>query len=258
MSSSASSHSTSVNWPAVARDAAERPWPIPARPWAMTMSWHDLLFAHWPVPAAGLRALVPSSVELDTFDGQAWLGVVPFRMSNVGPRGWPALPWLSAFAEINLRTYVRVGAKAGVYFFSLDAANPIAVSLARRAFRLPYFRARMRVARTDSTIHYASTRTHRGAPPAAFGATYRPTGAPYRSAAGTLEHWLTERYCLYATDRRGAPLCGEIQHRPWPLQPAAAEITVNSMADWLGVALPAAPPLLHFAERLDVVGWRYA
>jgi len=223
----------------------------------MTMSWHDLLFAHWPLAADRLRALVPGALELDTFDGQAWLGVVPFRMSSVGPRGWPALPWLSAFAELNVRTYVHVGGKAGVYFFSLDAANPIAVSVARRAFRLPYFRARMRVASVDGAIRYASTRTHRGAAPARFAADYRPTGPAYRSAAGTLEHWLTERYCLYTTGPAGEPLCGEIQHRPWPLQPAEADISINTMVDGIGLALPAGAPVLHCAERLDVVAWRY-
>jgi uncharacterized protein YqjF (DUF2071 family) len=144
-----------------------------------------------------------------------------------------------------------------VNFFSLDAANPVAVSLARRTFHLPYFRARMCVERAGDTVRYASTRTHRGAPPAEFSGSYAPTGAPYRAATGTIEHWLTERYCLYTSAPSGAPLCGEIQHRSWPLQPADAEISRNTIAAAVGIDLPSTPPLLHFAARLDVVAWRY-
>ncbi len=118
---------------------AHRPWPLPEGPWIMTQSWHDLLFAHWPVAADLLRARVPPGLELDLFERQAWLGVIPFHMTNVAPRGVPALPFVSAFPEINVRTYVRVGDKPGVYFFSLDAGNPLAVSVARGMFHLPYF-----------------------------------------------------------------------------------------------------------------------
>jgi len=118
-------------------DTAHRPWPLPERPWIMTQTWHDLLFAHWPVDKERLRAKLPPGIALDLFDGQAWLGVVPFRMSNVAPRGLPALPWVSAFPELNVRTYVTRDGKPGVYFFSLDAANPLAVQTARTLFHLP-------------------------------------------------------------------------------------------------------------------------
>src|SRR5215217_8155417 len=106
---------------------ALRPWPMPRRPWVMTQTWHDLLFAHWRLDPAAVRPLVPEPFELDTFDGAAWIGVVPFHMTNVAPRGTPALPWLSHLPELNVRTYVRVGDRPGVYFFSLDAARAVAV-----------------------------------------------------------------------------------------------------------------------------------
>ena len=230
----------------------------------MRQTWHDLLFAHWPAPVEALRPLVPPDLTIDTFDGRAWLGVVPFRMSDIGARRLPALPWLSAFPELNVRTYVVAQDRPGVWFFSLDAGNPVAVEAARRVYHLPYFNARMRVRSVPLTfnvtspfdwIDYASTRTHRGAPPASFAALYRPIGAVYQAQPGTLEHWLTERYCLYAADRAGRLYRGEIHHAQWPLQPGEGEITTNTMASASGVPLPDTPPLLHFARRLDVVVW---
>ena len=124
-------------------ETAHRPWPLPTGPWIMSQSWHDLLFAHWPIDASHLRPLIPAALEIDKFQGEAWIGVVPFRMSGVRLRATPALPTLSAFPELNVRTYVTHGGKPGVWFFSLDAANAIAVSVARAWFHLPYFNARM-------------------------------------------------------------------------------------------------------------------
>lgn len=222
----------------------------------MAMRWHDLLFAHWPLKPEVLRPLVPAGLELDTFDGEAWIAVVPFRMTGIRHRLGPPLPWLSAFLELNVRTYVKRGGHSGVWFFSLDAANPVAVRAARWRFHLPYFDARMRLTATaGDKFQYASLRTHRGAPPAQFEGRYRPIGKPYESKAGDIDHWLTERYCLFSADRRGQIHRGDIHHVPWPLQPAEAEIQVNTMTEPLGMRLPDTPPLLHFASRLDVVAW---
>src|SRR6266404_10006502 len=126
---------------AVLQEVAHRPWPMPAGPWAMAQSWHDLLFAHWQVDAAALRPLLPPQLQIDTFGGSAWLAVVPFRMTGVRLPGTPALPWLSAFPELNVRTYVTCDGEPGVWFFSLDAGNALAVAIARAWFHLPYFRA---------------------------------------------------------------------------------------------------------------------
>jgi uncharacterized protein YqjF (DUF2071 family) len=221
----------------------------------MAMTWHDLLFAHWRVPAEALRPLVPAALAIDTFDGAAWIGVIPFRMTGVRLRGTPALPGPGAFAELNVRTYVTDGSKSGVWFFSLDAASRVAVRAARRWFRLPYFDAEMTCATDLDDVVYRSHRTHRGAHPAGFAARYGPSGPAFGATPGSLEHWLTERYCLYAADPNGAVLRSEIHHAPWPLQPALAAIDANSMAAASGVALPAACPHLLFARRLDVVGW---
>ena len=236
-------------------DAGHRPWPVPARPWMMTQSWHDLLFAHWPVEPAMLSALVPNDFEIDQFDGTAWIGVVPFRMRDVAPRGVPALPWLSAFPELNVRTYVRVADKPGVYFFSLDAANPLAVRAARLILNLPYFFATMNVERTDDGIVSYRSRRNSDDRPAELVASYCPDGPAFAPRIGTLDYFLTERYCLYARDHRDRPYRLEIHHPPWPLQPARADLQRNSMAAAAGVTLPSVAPLLHFVLRQDMVAW---
>ena len=239
---------------AVMQEVAHRPWPLPAGPWVMAQTWHDLLFAHWPVDLGALRLLLPPQLQIDTCKGQAWLGVVPFRMTGVRLRGMPALPWLSAFPELNVRTYVTCGGKPGVWFFSLDAGNSLAVAIARAWFHLPYFRARMSCIEMAGWIRYQSERTHRGAPAGLLAGRYRPVGEVFSASHGTLEYFLTERYCLYVADRRGRVIRGEIHHPPWPLQEAEAEFTRNTMAEALGIAL-ISRPLLHFARRQDVLVW---
>lgn len=222
----------------------------------MTQSWHDLLFAHWPVDPLRLRPLVPDRLTLDVFDGRAWVGVVPFHMSNVAARGTPALPWISAFPELNVRTYVSVGDKPGVYFFSLDASNPLAVVAARLVFHLPYYTASMHVHRDGEVVNYESRRQNgRASAPAVFHARYEPVSPVRTPRIGSLEHFLTERYCLY-TVYRGIARRLEIHHPPWPLQDAVVRIDANTMAAAAGIALPDDGPLLHYSRRQDMVAWR--
>lgn len=228
----------------------------PDRPWVMSMRWYDLLFMHWPVRANVLRPLIPSGLELDTYEGEAWLGIVPFGMSRVRARLLPPIPGTSKFLELNVRTYVTARGQPGVWFLSLDAANPLAVRVARRTFHLPYFHARMSARNVNESIRYESTRTHRGAPPATFSATYRPTGPATTPAIGSLADFLTNRLCLYSVNSSGKLFRGVIDHLPWPLQPAEAEIQRNEMAEAIGVRLPESSPLLHFAAMLDVTAWR--
>lgn len=231
-----------------------RPYAIPNSSWVMAQRWHDLLFAHYPVAVEAMRKLVPSSLELDAFDGRAWISVVPFRMSGVRPRGVPPVPWLSNFPELNVRTYVTRGEKAGVYFFSLEAANPLAVRIARNFFHLPYMDATMTLREADGWIHYRSERTHRGEPPARWVGRYRPTGEVQLTQRGTLDHWLTERYCMYPVTPSGRVFRGEIDHVQWPVQPAEAEIEDDTMLAPLGLK-PADRPILQFVRRLDVRIW---
>jgi uncharacterized protein len=240
----------------IVNDIAHRPWPMPDAPWLMTQSWHDLLFAHWPVDARALREKVPPGLELDLHEGQAWVGVVPFDMTNVAPRFVPAIPGISAFPELNVRTYVTVGGKPGVYFFSLDAESTVAVALARAMLRLPYFSASMDVTREDGWVDYWSERhAADDAAPAEFEGRYRPIGPVQRALPGSLEYFLTERYCLYNVDDAFKGYRLEIHHPPWPLQVAEATIAINTMAEAAGIRLPVMAPLLHFAKRQDMVCW---
>jgi uncharacterized protein len=244
----------------VIRDTAHRPYPPPMSPWVMAQTWNQLLFMHWPIPVADLRPLVPAALELDTFDGQAWIGVVPFYMSYVHPRFLPSLPWLSFFPELNVRTYVKFNDKPGIYFFSLDAGNPIAVFLARRFFFLPYFNADMSIQKENGWIHYRSHRTHSGAPSAELEIRYRPTGTPIDHPNGTLDYWLTERYCLYTVVKETKVYRGEIHHGPWPLVSADAEIKTNTMVSAVSstLRLPDSAPLLHYSEHQHMLCWMIA
>jgi uncharacterized protein len=225
------------------------------RPWVMRMRWTDLLFAHWPVALETIRALVPAELEVDTFDGQAWLGIVPFRMSDVGPRGLPARLFGGPFPEVNVRTYVRHGRLAGVWFLSLDAASRLAVEGGRAGFGLPYFRARMSMRRMGEAIDYQSERIDRRGPMAVLDVRYRPTGPVGFAGEGTLDAWLTDRWRLFTVDEGGAVRRTEIRHRPWPLQPAEAEFRAESLAASHGLAVPDLAPRLLFASRVDVRGW---
>ena len=220
----------------------------------MGQTWRQLLFAHWAVPPERLRRVVPAALPLDIRDGKAWISVTPFVVSAARARWTPPLPWLSAFPECNVRTYVTLQGRPGIYFFSLDAARRPAVEAARRIYRLPYFHARMRVEPTGSWTSYATTRIHRDGPPAELRARYRPEGEVFQAQPGSLEHFLTERYCLYTLDEHRRVHTADIHHRPWPLQFARAEIAVNTMAQGIGLEL-AEPPLLHLAERQDVLFW---
>jgi uncharacterized protein YqjF (DUF2071 family) len=235
-------------------ERAHRPWPMPEGPWIMTQSWHDLLFAHWPVDARTLQEKVPPGLPVDVYEGRAWIGIVPFHITNLSPRGVPSIPFVSAFPELNVRTYVTLEDKPGVYFFSLDAGSSLAVAAARTIFHLPYFAATMDVEVAANTVQYKSQR-NTAMPIAQFEASYRPLGPVQPPVRGTLEHFLTERYCLYTVDDSFHAKRLQIHHPPWPLQVAEADIRVNTMADAAGIRLPPMQPLLHFSKRQDMVAW---
>lgn len=229
-----------------------RPWPLPRAPWILFQSWQDLLFAHWRLPPERLRPLVPEPLELDVRDGHAWVGIIPFVIRECRFRGLPVVPILSGFPELNLRTYVRAAGKPGIWFFSLDAGSRAAVVGARLRYRLPYRSARMSISEEGGEIRY---RSEREGGVARFRATYAPVGHVREPDPGTLEHFLTERYALFTVLRDGGVLEAEIHHRPWPLQPARADIDGAPLAAAEGVTLPDDPPLLHFSRRQDALIW---
>ena len=224
-------------------------------PWVMTQRWNDLLFLHYALPPEVVRALVPEILTLDTYQQQAWVSITPFWINHLRPPGIPSLPWLSRFAEINVRTYVTYGGKPGVYFFSLDASNLSAVWGARVFYRLPYWQASMKVkAKGGPMIEYASKRQH-GPKPAEFRCSYGPAGAEsFHAKPGSLEHFLCERYCLYAVNRKRL-YRGEIHHLPWRLQAAIVHSEENTMAKPAGLELPLQAELAYFSRELKVLLW---
>ena len=230
---------------------AHRPWPMPGGPWIMYQRWERLLFAHWPVDPAALRGLVPPPLVIDLHEGEAWVGITPFDLAELRLRGMPALPGAASFPELNVRTYVRLGDKPGVFFFSLDAGSLLAVGAARVGYALPYHHAEMSIERQGEWLHYRCERDAR----ARFDARYRPVGDAFIPTPGSLEAFLVERYALYAAPGPNRAHRGDIHHEPWRIRPAEAVISHNTMAEAAGIRLPDRAPLLHYAERQDVVAW---
>jgi uncharacterized protein YqjF (DUF2071 family) len=217
----------------------------------MAQTWEDLLFAHWPVTTATIGAQIPEELDLDLHDGQAWLGVTPLRITGLRLRGTLPFPRLSSFLEVNVRTYVRAGERPGVWFFSLDASSRVAVEVAWLTYKLPYFHARISAERPGGRISFECARTRE--PGRAFSALYGATGDAFEPAPGSLEQFLTERYCLYTVDRGERLHRAEIHHVPWSLQEAEAEIALNTMPpSELAVE---GEPVLHFSRRQDVLVW---
>jgi uncharacterized protein YqjF (DUF2071 family) len=240
------------------RDSLEetdhRPWPLPEMPWMLAQTWRDLMFAHWRVDPATLRRVVPRELPLDRFEGAAWIGITPFLVTGFRPLGTPPAPVVSSFPELNVRTYVTLDGKPGIYFLSLDADSRLAVAGARRSHRLPYFRARMSARRAGEEVQYASERVSPDGPAASFQATYRGRGDASTARPGSLAHWLSERYCLYTLDERHTVLRADIHHRAWRLREAAADIRLNTMTEGLGIELEGLP-ILHLSARQDTVLW---
>jgi uncharacterized protein len=219
----------------------------------MLQRWENLLFAHWRVDPAALSGKIPAGLALDVHDGGAWVAVTPFEIAGLRLRGLPPVPGASRFPELNVRTYVTAGGKPGVWFFSLDAGSSLAVAAARWLYHLPYRAARMACVKRGRSISYRCERDA-AAGRAEFLADYEPIGEPFRTRKGTLEEWLTARYCLYA-EEGGTVYRAEIDHEPWTLSRAKAEIVRNTMAAASGIELPPDRPLLHYAEPLEVRVW---
>lgn len=236
------------------RHLDHRSEPLPPRAWALTMEWHDLALLHWPIAPQQVQALLPEGLRVETMDGMAWLGVVPFVMRNVRPRWLPKVPGTANFPELNLRTYVTHNGAPGVWFFSLDAASKLAVRGARLGFGLPYFDARMHCERSEGQVRYRSERTHRGAPPATLHAQWR---LPQRYAApprGSIAHWFVERYRMYVV-QRGRIRIGHIAHEPWQLAETQVDLGACDMARLCGLELRTPPAHVHAAAPLQVAGW---
>jgi uncharacterized protein YqjF (DUF2071 family) len=221
----------------------------------MTQTWEKLLFAHWPISPELLRPHIPPELDIDTFDHQSWIAVVPFRISGFTARGIPVIPYLSCCNELNVRTYVSFQGRPGVFFFSLDTDSLLSVLGARAWFRLPYYYCKMNSELLDDrSIRYRSARYQPGQRRASFYGSYRPTSLDQRPAGQGLESWLVERYTLFTRIGR-AIYSGDIHHLPWRLQSAELKIEENSMTEPLSILLPAQAPHLLYSESIKVLLW---
>ena len=215
---------------------------------AIRMDWCNLLFLHWQVPVSALRPLVPARLEIDTHQGRAYIGLVPFTMRGVRHVGLPPIPTMHHFHECNVRTYVHDGTKSGVWFFSLDAESRLAVWGARRLWNLPYFKSDITLRREGARTQYGVQR--RGSQ-ARTACTWEAGPPLPRSTPGSLEYFLTERYALYAEDRRGRIWRGDVEHEPWSLQAATLLELDDTLVQAAGVEVPTTSPLAHHAERIE-------
>ncbi|MEM9444872.1 MAG: DUF2071 domain-containing protein [Verrucomicrobiota bacterium] len=224
---------------------SHRPWPLPHKSWRWKQKWKDLLFVHWEVDKDWLRSKIPPKLELDLFNDKAWIGIVPFSMYGVTLKGFPAPKFMCNFPEINIRTYVRHRDKSGIWFFSLDVPNPIAVWAARTFFYLPYYLAKMQATDNSENIHYFHQRNDK-----VFNAYYK-SDRHLNVAADSFEHWATERYCLYTTTAKGDLIIGQIHHQKWPLREAKLEILQNTLLDRIPVG--GMHSSILFSKSIDVI-----
>lgn len=238
---------------AVAGHRERSPIPTPAGHWIQGQRWEDLLFCSWPVSVDAVRPLVPDGVEIDTFDGGAWVSVVPMWMEDAHFYRLPPLPFIADFPEVNLRTYVKADGIPGVWFLSLDTESRINVAIARFGFQLPYFYARVSMQRGIDAFRFRSIRPD---DEAELDVEYRPEGEPFEPAEGTLEYFLTERYSMYCTMRRGRLYRGDIQHTPWELRRATMDLRRADLVGAMGVKLGGEDPVVFYSKATDVVLWK--
>ena len=228
------------------RETGHRPWELPQGRWLVAQTWEDSLFAHWPVAPDVVQALLPASLQVDEHEGSAWLGIHAFRAECVRLHGTLPVPWISSFGQLNVRTYVRAGRKAGLWFFSLDTQSTLAAETAKLVYRLPWSTCRLELGERSGRLEVSAAR----AEGRAFTARASARGVPETALPGSLEHFLFERYCLYG--REEGLQRAELHHRRWLVQPAIGGVDLNTMAP---LALPSDPPLLHAAASQDVLAW---
>lgn len=237
------------------KDIAHRPWQLPSKHWIMRQTWSNLFFTHWPIAPEMIRPYIPQSLQIDTFNRYAWVGVVLFVMKGVYPRGLNCISLIRPFPEINVRTYVQFDGKPGIYFLSIDVGDWASCTIAKRWFRLPYFSSDVFFDRKDQNFYFQSNRKGIANTTIKFNGKYIPLPGVFYPQKGTLDHWLTERYCLYSKDQKGNLYCGEIHHRPWPLQNAESEIPTNSLLSPFNFDLTGVKPISHYSKGVDSFIW---
>lgn len=235
-------------------ETRQRPFPIPDGPWLVTQTWNNLLFSHWPIPSKIIKEHLPSSLEVDLFDGQAWVGIIPFYVNHMRIRGLPSIPYFHAYVELNVRTYVTYKGTPGIYFFSLDANKWMHVIGAKIGAFLPYRYASMDMKEENHIIHFYSRRKHTKSEGEQLKLTYQSSSEIYLPNPDSLEYWLFERYCFF-TSRGNYLYRGDIHHDRWRVSDAKVMIHANSMASFLPHKYIESQPLVHFSRKKQVFAW---
>lgn len=235
------------------KELEHRPWEMPKNPWIWRQSWKELSFLHFPVAVEELKKRVPQALEIDSFEGTAWVSLVPFFMEDVMMRNLPSIYPFKKFPELNARTYVKYGGKTGVYFFSLDASSLNFVLGGRIAFNLPYYLAKMKIEKKkQGHYHYQSQR--RFANKQQFDVEIQYDDASFSAEKGSFEHWVAERYCLFTANQKKVS-CVEVHHAPWQLHHASCKIHANDLLKTLGIQPLQQEPICHFSPGVDVIAW---
>ncbi|GAB3792554.1 YqjF family protein [Virgibacillus kimchii] len=227
--------------------------PMPKGPWLMTQKWEDLLFLNFPVSAETMRQQIPERLELDTYEGKAWITVIPFRITDMRMRMLPSFPYIRKFLELNVRTYVKKDGVPGIYFFSLDASKLLPV-LGAKLTTLPYYYAKMDMKKKGDWFHYYSKRRSLDNPE--FKGQYRPASKPFYPEAGTLNHWLVERYYLW-TGVGNILLTGGIHHLPWKVAEAEAHVQQEDYPPFLSHTNEDEKMVYLYASSIRVLFWPF-
>jgi len=236
----------------LAADVKEHLWPS-SPPWVGFQGWRDLLFASWSMPIDKLRAVVPSELEIDSYEGRAWVSLVPMRVEGAHFRDISPIPGLEDFCEINLRTYVKLGDQRGVYFLSIDCGDAVADWLGDKLFGAPFLRANIAMVEQGGEFYFISRRTQSEMPGAAFAAGFRPVGEAFPTSSDPLAQFLLERYFLALSDKQGSVVRVNIQHPAWSIQKAETEIRANSICSAGGLGLSGAPEHAVYSAGTDTL-----
>lgn len=234
------------------KEVEHRLLPLPRNNWIMRQAWRNTLFLHWPVQPEQLRPYIPSVLEIDTYDGSAWLGIVAFEMEGIYFRGLSFFSVVAPFSEVNVRTYVKHEGRPGVFFISLDVNDWASLLIAKRWYRLPYHSADIAIRRKGNAIFYDSVRRNL---PVRFDGICTPKENEFFPSNDTLDHFLTEKYCFYTTQNNKDIFHGDIHHQPWPLQRADVQIQRNTLFSPLNLDFSEEDPVVHFSKGVDSLMW---
>lgn len=232
-------------------DTRHRPFPLPDKKWLMTQTWENLLFCHWPVEYDVIRQHVPAELELDTYEGRCWIGIIPFQVNKMRLRKMPPVPYLRTYLELNVRTYVSYKGVPGVYFFTLDADKSLAVLGGKVGALLPYREAKIKMTKKRGFVHFESDACGPDWMKGKLKLHYQPVSRAYSPSADSLEYWLFERYCFFTIGKKNI-YRGDIHHTRWKIE--QANVLMEEVPSYLN-DIATHPPVCHYSHKKQAFMW---